>query len=201
MASSEYVDCELFLAGSDHARLSAAGRDYSGRPALDDALARRLLEVDLEPVRYGTLLFRALLPEGDDLLAGYRESLTIARHEGKRLRLRLHVRPVAPSQLHDLHWELLFDPEQKIALGRSQETTFSRYLGVSVKPSEAVAGRPRLLVVLSCPRDLADYDLPAIDREDIARRDRASAVAAGGAHDLGSSSKTRPPSKVSATDW
>ncbi len=82
--SREYVDCELFLAGRDQAWLSVAGRDYSGRPVLDAALERRLLEVDLEPARYGTSLFQALLPAGDDLLTGYRESLALARHEGKR---------------------------------------------------------------------------------------------------------------------
>ena len=160
MVTSRYVDCELFLSGRDQARLSVAGRDYSGRPILDAALERRLLEVDLEPVHYGTLLFQALFPDGDDLLAGYRESLTVARHEGKRLRLRLHVAVAAPPELHDLHWELLYDPVRKIALGRSQETAFSRYLGVSFEPGKAVAGRPRLLVVVSSPRDLADYDLP-----------------------------------------
>ncbi len=170
MHSSEYVDCELFLTGRDQARLSVAGRDYSGRPALDATLERRLLEVDLEPARYGTYLFRALFPEGDDLLAGYRESLTIARHESKHLRLRLHVAAAAPAELHDLHWELLYDPGKQIALGRSQEIAFSRYLGVSFEPGKAVVGwRPRLLVVLSCPRDLADYGLPTIDR-DVLRR-------------------------------
>ena len=165
MVGSRYVDCELFVAGRDQARLSVAGRDYSGRPVLDAAFERRLLEVDLESVRYGTLLFQALFPDGDDLLAGYRESLTVARHEGKRLRLRLHIAAAAPAELHDLHWELLYDPGRQIALGRSQETAFSRYLGVSFEPGKAVTGRPRLLVVLSCPRDLGDYGLPETGRE------------------------------------
>ena len=165
MDPSQYLDCEVFLTGRDQARLSVAGRDYSGRPALDGALERRLLEAALEPARYGALLFQALFPEaGDDLLAGYREALTIARHEGLRLRLRLHVAAVAPPELHELDWELLYDPRQRMALGRSRETAFCRYLGVSFEPGSAVVGRPRLLVVLSCPWDLAEYDLPAMDR-------------------------------------
>ncbi len=164
MTSPEYVDCELFLTGRDHARLSVEGREYSGRPTLDASLERRLLEVELEPARYGAELFDALFQEGDGLLAGYRESLTVARREDRRLRLRLHIAEAAPTELHGLHWELLYDPGGKIALGRSQETAFSRYLGVSFEPGQPVASRPRLLIVIACPRDLTDYGLPEIDR-------------------------------------
>ncbi len=169
MAASEYVDCELFLSACDQARLLVAGRDYSGRPRLEAELERRLLEVELEPIRYGALLFQALFPAGDELLAGYRESLTVARREGRRLRLRLHLAAATPPELHDLHWELLYDPDRKIALGRSQEIAFSRYLGVSSEPGKAVVGRPKLLVVLSCPRDLPDYDLPDVGRAALRR--------------------------------
>ena len=169
MASSNYVDGELFLAGRHHARFSVDRRDYSGRPALDADLERRLREVHLEPARYGTRLFEALFPADDDLLNGYRSSLTLARHLGKRLRLRLHVADAAPPELHDLHWELLFDPKEKIALGRSRETAFSRYLGVSFEPGRPVTGRPRLLIVLACPNDLADYGLSEIDRVEVMR--------------------------------
>ena len=165
MGFSEYVDCELLIIDRDQARLSVEGRVYSGRPTLSTALERQLLEVDLEPARYGTLLFQALLPEGDDLLSGYRASLTIARRESRRLRLRLHFAGAAPSELQDLHWELLFDPVEKSALGRSQETAFSRFLEGSLEPGRAVAGQPKLLVVDSCPRDLADFGLPSVDRE------------------------------------
>ncbi len=163
VAASEYLDCELFITRRDHARLSVADRDFSGRPVLDETLERRLLESDLEPARYGTLLFQALFPDGDDLLTGYRESLAIARHESQRLRLRLHVAAAAPPELHDLHWELLYDRRNEIWLARSQEIAFSRYLGSSFKPGTAVVGRPRLLVVLACPSDLAEYDLADID--------------------------------------
>ena len=164
MTSPEYVDCELFLTGRNHARLSVEGREYSGRPTLDASLERRLLEVELEPARYGAELFDALFQEGDGLLAGYRESLTVARREDRRLRLRLHIAEAAATELHGLHWELLYDPGRKIAFGRSQETAFSRYLGVSFEPGQPVASRPRLLVVIACPRDLTDYGLPEIDR-------------------------------------
>ena len=169
VVASEYLDCELFLTGRGQARLSVAGKDYSGRPALDAALERQLLELDLEPAQYGAHLFQALFPDGDDLLAGYRESLAIAGHESKRLRLRLHVAASAPPALQDLHWELLYDRRRQIALGHSQEIAFSRYLGVALEPGRAVIGQPRLLVVLSCPRDLADYDLPVVERDTLLR--------------------------------
>ncbi|MCP4657828.1 MAG: DUF4071 domain-containing protein, partial [bacterium] len=101
---------------------------------------------------------------GDDLLAGYREGLALARHEEKRLCFRLHIASSAAPKLHDLHWELLYDPKARIALSRSQETTFSRYSSVPLAPGTAVVERPKLLIVVAGPKDLADYELPELDR-------------------------------------
>ncbi len=169
MSSSDYLDCELYLADSDRARLSVAGREYFGRPRLDEDLKRRLLEAALDPIGYGTCLFEALLPAGGDLLAGYREGSAIARHEEKRLRFRLHVAPDARPELHDLHWEALYDPRHGVALGRSRGTAFSRYLGVGVDEGQPVAARPRLLVVVPAPADLADFRLAEIDGDAVTR--------------------------------
>ncbi len=159
----KHLDCEIFIAGRDQARLTVAGKDYSGRPALDSELERRLLEASLDPTAYGRQLFEAIFPDSDDLVTGYRESLAIARRENQRLRLRLHVAITAPQALNDLRWELLYDPRRGIALSRSSEIAFSRYLGTVLEPVAAVVGRPRLLVVVSSPSDLADYGLPVID--------------------------------------
>ncbi len=168
MQTSEYLDCELYLTDYDRARLSVAGRDYSGQPHLDEALQRRLLQAALNPTQYGSFLFEALLPgDGDDLLAGYREGLAIAQHEEKCLCFRLHIENTAPTILQDLNWELLYDPKRKVALGRSRETTFSRYLTVPLRPVGPVEAQPRLLVVLSTPANLADYKLAEIDREQL----------------------------------
>ncbi|MCP4655830.1 MAG: CHAT domain-containing protein [bacterium] len=168
MRSFKYLDCELYLTGYDQAKLTVGGRDYSGRPALDEALERRLLQAALDPIQYGTFLFEALFPSaGDDLLAGYREALAIAQHEEKRLRLRLYVATTAPPKLQDLHWEFLYDAKKKIALGRSRDTAFSRYLSVDREPPAAVAEKPRLLVVVSSPRNLAEYHLAALDPEEM----------------------------------
>ncbi|MCP4664116.1 MAG: CHAT domain-containing protein [bacterium] len=194
MPSSEYLDCELHLTAYDQAGLSVAGRDYEGRPVLDEAIERRLLEADLDPTRYGTELFEALFPgEGDDLLAGYREGLAIARHEEKRLRFRLHIATKAPATLHELHWEFLWDPKERIALGRSRETAFSRYLSVPLEPAAALTERPRLLVVLSTPTNLADYKLPVIDR-DALRESLDKAL--GPLHDLVSYEFLKEPATV-----
>ncbi|MEM7354750.1 MAG: CHAT domain-containing protein, partial [Acidobacteriota bacterium] len=165
MPPAEFLDCELYLTDYNQARLSVAGRDYSGRPALDDALQQRLLGADLDPKQYGSLLFESLFPgEEDNLLAGYRDGLAIARHEEKRLRLRLHIADTADRRLHDFYWEYLYDPKQRLALGRSRETTLSRYLSVSFEPRRDSAERPlRLLVVIPSPSDLAEYRLPSID--------------------------------------
>ncbi len=166
MASSEFLDCELYLTGYDQATLKVAGREYAGRPVLDEALQKRLLHAALDPIQYGTFLFEALFPlDKDDLLAGYREALAINGHEEKRLRFRLHVATNAPRDLHDLHWEFLYDPKRRTALGRSREIAFSRYLGLPIATATATDEKPRLLVVLSTPSNLSEYSLAELDRE------------------------------------
>lgn len=180
MESASNLDCELYLSGYDQARLSVAGREYAGRPVLDDALQKRLTTAALDPVQYGKYLFEALFPtDRDDLLAGYREALAIARHEERRLRLRLHVDTHAPRELHDLHWELLYDAKKKIALGRSRETALSRYLSVGEKPPRTLAEKPRILVVFSTPSNASEYRLAELDREAM-RRSLTGALASLG---------------------
>ncbi len=162
MTSTNYLDCELYLSAPDQARLSADGRECAGRPALDKALERRLLAT-ASPTEYGTLLFDALFPAADnDLLAGYREALVVAEESARRLRFRLHVATTAPPWLHRLQWELLYDPKRRLALGRSRDIALSRYLSVSTTRPPAV-DRPRLLVVVASPGDLADYQLAELD--------------------------------------
>lgn len=162
----DYLDCELYLPNFDQAKLSVAGADYSGRPALGgEELERELLEASPDPTRYGILLFEALFDADDTLRAGYRGALAIARREEKCLRFRLHVDALAPPPLHDWHWELLYDPSEKTAFGRSEHIAFSRYLSVPRSSVPAVATQPKVLIVISSPRDLAGYRLPDLDRE------------------------------------
>ncbi len=170
MPSSKYLDCELSLTNYNQAELSVAGQQYPGQPALDEELRRQLRQAKLEPIRYGTALFEALFPRdrtGGDLLTGYHRALGDARSQGKHLRFRLRIATTAPADLHELQWEFLYDASEKIHLARSRQVAFSRYLSVGLEPPGTVAEKLRLLVVLSCPRNLADFNLPALDRREM----------------------------------
>lgn len=160
--TTQYLDCELNLTDHDQASLVMAGREHSGRPALDDAVLTKL-KACLDPEEYGSQLFDALLPAVSDLLTGYRDALAVARHEDKFLRLRLHLAATAPPALHALRWELLHDPKKSITFGSSREVVFSRYSAVPESPGGEVRGTPRLLVALADPSDLGDFGLPAMD--------------------------------------
>ena len=166
MPLHEYLDCEIHLTDYDQATLSVVGRDYPGKPNLDEALEQRLLESELDAIQYGTFLFKALLPADSNLLAGYREGFAIAQHEDKRLRLHLRIAPDAPK-LHGLHWELLYDSWKRVALGRSRETVLSRFLDVPEAARSPVEEKPRLLIVLSTPDDLDDFQLSEISRDQV----------------------------------
>jgi len=160
---AEYFDCDLYLTNGSQASLTAGGREHSGLPILDDAFLVRLRAV-LEPQEYGRELFEALLPANSDLLSGYREALAVARHEDRYLRFRLHLAATAPAELHALSWELLYDPRKSITFGCSREISFSRYAALPETPPAEVKEKPRLLVALSDPSDLAEYGLPALGR-------------------------------------
>src|SRR5882762_3244772 len=165
--SEEYLDCELYLSGYNQAVLRTLGTEYSGKPNLDEEFQRRLLQASLDLTQYGTLLFEALFPYTDNLLVGYRSALAIARHGDKRLRFRLHIDRNAPSKLHALNWELLYDVKEKLSLSRSRDTVFSRYLSVD-KPKWGIQDvSPKMLVVFSTPTDASNYQLPTIDREQV----------------------------------
>ena len=167
--TGNYLDCELFLSNHDQAKLSVVGRDYTGSPALGEELERLLLEVAQDPKEYGEILFEALFRGDDDLLAGYREGLAIARHQEKRLRFRLHIAANAPPKLHLLDWEFLYDPKARFALACSPETVFSRYESVPYEPGTLVKVQPKLLIVISSPKDLSEFNLADIDQAETKR--------------------------------
>ena len=171
MAETEYVDCEVSLSNYDQAALKVLGRTYEGRPTLDlTKLSVMLIGASLDAKQYGVVLFNALFPADDDLLAGYREGIAIARHQGKRLRFRLHIANTAPPDLHRLDWERLYDPKRGLPLGRTQEIVFSRFrsVGSATAPPPPVEGAPKLLIVIANPSNLAEHSLAAIERESIA---------------------------------
>ncbi len=162
MGSSKFLQCDLHLTGHDRARLTIVGQDYSGRPRLDSP---RLPAADLHPAEYGKALFDAVFR--GDLLTGYRVALDKAHSGGARLRFRLHIEENAPREIHDFHWELLYDAERDEALACSSDTVFSRHFHLPVEHGRPVTGKPRLLVVLSTPEGLDRYRLPEVDRDQL----------------------------------
>jgi hypothetical protein len=133
-------------------------------------MSSMLLGAALDPKQYGTMLFNALFPADDDLLAGYREGMAIARYQGKCLRFRLHIASNAPPDLHRLEWERLYDPKRGLPLGRTQEAVFSRFRGVGSATTAAapIDRPPKLLIVVANPTNLSEQGLAAVEREVVA---------------------------------
>jgi hypothetical protein len=110
-----------------------------------------------DDVAYGHLLTDSLfaVPEVKQLFAMARVA---AASEGLPLRLRLFIGPNA-SELHDVRWETLRDPDTGASLLTDEKVLFSRYLSsldwrpVGVRPKAAL----RVLAVVANPSDLASY--------------------------------------------
>ncbi|HEX5717282.1 MAG TPA: CHAT domain-containing protein [Thermoanaerobaculia bacterium] len=171
MASSEetYLDSELELSSLASARFSWSGGDYRGRPALGPDLAERLLALEDEHEAYGAELYDAVFPASSELREGLREAIGAAEREKSRLRFRLHLSLDLPDWIHALYWELLADPERHLALARSPDTAFSRYLDARRAKGAPAPGRPRLLCVVSAPSDAVGYRMAEIRREEVLR--------------------------------
>lgn len=168
MPQGTYLDCALYLSSLDSVRFSWAGRDYLGKAALSSDLAEDLAE--LEPEAYGRQLYDAVFPPGSELREGLREAIVAAEQEKSRLRFLLHLSPDLPEWVHVLYWELLTDHSRQLALARSPDTAFSRYLGVRRAPGTPTTLRPRLLCVIAAPSNLERFGLAEIRREEVVQR-------------------------------
>lgn len=177
MPQVTYLDSELELTSLESARFSWAGGDYRAKPLLDPDLALRLLELETEHEEYGRALYEAVFPGYSELREGLREAILAAKREKRRLRFRLRLAPGLPEWVHGLYWELLIDPDRQLALARSPDTAFSRYLEVRQAQGEPPRDRPRLLCVISAPSDIARYGMAEIHREEVRRRLEASFAA------------------------
>jgi len=164
-----YLDSELELASLESARFTGAGGDYRGKPSLGPDLAERLLALESEPEAYGLALYEAVFPRDSELREGLRESILAAEREKSRLRFRLHLSLDLPDWVHALFWELLADPDRHLALARSPDTAFSRYLDARRAQDAPAPGRPRLLCAVSAPSDVARYGMAEIRREEVLR--------------------------------
>ena len=170
MPPAAYLDSTLYLTGLNAARFSWGGREYLGEPALDPGRALELAALELEPEAYGRELFDAVFPPGSELREGLHEAILAAEREKSRLRFLLHLANGLPEWVHALYWELLTDFGRHLALARSPDTAFSRYLGVRQAPGTPTAMRPRLLCVVSAPSGLERFGLAEIRRDEVAQR-------------------------------
>ncbi|HYG63196.1 MAG TPA: CHAT domain-containing protein [Thermoanaerobaculia bacterium] len=170
MPEMTYLESVLDLSSLRSARFSWGGRDYRGATGLDEERAVDLCALELEPESYGRELYDAVFPPGSELREGLREAVLAAEREKSRLRFLLHLSPELPEWVHALYWELLADQSRHLALARSPDTAFSRYLSVRRQPGAPTTRRPRLLYAVAAPADLARFGLAAIDRDVIVQR-------------------------------
>jgi len=170
MPEGTYLDSALYVSSLDSARFSWAGREYLGKVALDGDLEETLAALELEPEAYGGGLYDAVFPAGSELREGLREAVVAAEQEKSRLRFLLHLSPDLPEWVHGLFWELLTDAGRHLALARSPDTAFSRYLGVRQAPGAPATRRPRLLCVISAPSNIEKFNLAEIRRDEVVQR-------------------------------
>lgn len=140
---------------SDTLQLDPAGKDFRR-----DLQAIENGETDEDFFfAFGERLFDALLP--GKVAVTFRTALGHAHGEGKRLRVRLHLRP---PELSALPWEFLYDPQQDLFWGISSQIVLSRYVVDAPAFREPMAVKPplRLLAAFSSPTDVMPLDL---DRE------------------------------------
>ncbi|HEY5573890.1 MAG TPA: CHAT domain-containing protein, partial [Anaerolineales bacterium] len=106
------------------------------------------------------------------------------RGQQPQRRIRLRIDATAP-ELHTLPWELLRDASDGgVAqdLAAAAATPFSRYLAGRWQPGSPILKRPvRVLVAISAPENIGDYQLAAID---VQQEWEALQAAAAGQTDL-----------------
>lgn len=171
-----YLDLELRIANERQAALIHERGEQHGRPDLGPETRAALLATLPDAQRYGELLFEKTFPAGDPLQTCFRQRLAVARDNAARLRLRINIPPTAEPDLHDLYWEMLFDPEEALALGRAREVILSRVSVSNVgRPlPTATISQPKLLIAVAAPTNLATYGLPPIARDPLVQALRGS---------------------------
>jgi hypothetical protein len=166
----EYIDCLITISNYAQAQLKLGDWTYVGKPELDPAeLENELRRPYLSENDYGEKLFNALFPENDDLLAGYREAMAVARHQNKNLRLILDISTGAPA-LHAYEWERMYDSKLRVPLARSSNIVFSRYVSLSgTNLPQPLETRPNILIIVSNPSNLSQSGLMPLAPQAIAQ--------------------------------
>ncbi len=117
---------------------------------------RRLDSPQMQAAKeFGKQLFEGVFDE--DMYTCLAVSLNQAKHEGKGIRLRLHIN--AP-ELHDVPWEYLYNRRLNRFFSLSTETPIIRYLEVA-EPSRPLTVNPplKILVMISNPSEYPRLDV------------------------------------------
>ncbi len=167
-AAEHYTDLEIHISRSGDegcyavtAELDGEGK-HNGAMQMGEVERQRLLE-KTDPAEYGLALYDALFT--GEIVSAYTKACERARTQnGDRLRLRLWIDHNA-ADLHALIWERLHDRREGGAfrIAADAKRPFSRYFGLQGVEAAAIAGKARMLCVLSSPQDLADHGLKPLD--------------------------------------
>ncbi|CAN5610668.1 hypothetical protein BH10CHL1_BH10CHL1_09680 [soil metagenome] len=119
---------------------------------------RRNPTPDEAPVQlFGQCLFDFLLT--GELLSQYRECQREANHQGKGVRVRLHIH--APL-LATLPWEFLYDPRKRDYLCLDPNTPLVRYTDLTQTPPALMVQPPlRILGMVTAPANATQLDVAA----------------------------------------
>ena len=122
-----------------------------------------LLSLHSSSNSYGKAL-ASMLFSSEPILSMYRQVMTSVQSMSLPLRVRLLIGPGA-TELADIRWELLADPDSGVCLFTSEHVLFSRFMTsqdwrtVRLPPKAEI----KALIAVAAPSDSADYQLAAID--------------------------------------
>ncbi len=161
---------ELSKSGEQYSvRLSFRGEDDDGFCRLNQSSVLGPLDFEAlnelygQPHAYGRLLSASFFAD-PSVRAGLATARAGSTALGRCLRVRFHLADGA-SELHQLIWESLYDPEEDRALFTGERVLFSRYLeATAVTPSKPIARTAlKALVVVANPSNLSEYGLAPLD--------------------------------------
>lgn len=176
MPALRYLNFDLWIAHAGEGYIARVSDSPAGQadasfilpfPELENFLpcvggtrrgVRHLKSPDIKAAKsFGGYLFNAVF--GGDVRACLLRSLDEASRRGAGLRIRLHLADV--PELADLPWEYLYNSTLSCFFVRSAATPLVRYPDLP-RIIEPLTVKPplRILVVISCPRDL-----PLLDAE------------------------------------
>lgn len=172
---TEYADLELSLCRAQEGGYAVEMRFCQPESDTDIRLGQggemracfefeRLLTLTINPPAYGKLLSEQLF--GDPTVRSeFAKARASAQTLGAPLRLRLRI-DFNASELHNLHWETLLDPEDGSQLCSGGNVFFSRYLSSSTDWRRVqLRSRASLkaLLVAANPANLSEYSLAPVD--------------------------------------